>query len=150
MGLFYLSGLLVFLLDRITKYIILKINYDHIELTFFLNLVKVWNKGIAFGLFRDFPNLLNLFLILFTPLILIMIVIFARKQPRLEQILLGCILGGGMGNWLDRVLFGAVLDFIDFHVGKYHWPAFNIADLAISIGLIIILVKWYVFKDSRK
>ncbi|MCS7199195.1 MAG: signal peptidase II [Caldimicrobium sp.] len=150
MGLFYLSGLLVLLLDRITKYLILKINYDHIELTFFLNLVKVWNKGIAFGLFRDFSNFLNIFLILFTPLILIMILIFARKQPRFEQILLGCIFGGGMGNWLDRVLFGAVLDFIDFHVGKYHWPAFNIADLAISISLIIFLVRCYVFKDFRK
>lgn len=146
---FYIPALAVFLLDRLTKYLVLKAEYEIIEITPFLNLVKVWNRGIAFGFLRESPDIFNFLLILLTPLVLLAVIFFAKRVSGIERVSLSLILGGGLGNWLDRIAFGAVLDFIDVHVRNYHWPAFNIADAAISLGLILFLVN-HVLKDIRK
>jgi len=131
---FYLLALLTFLLDRLSKYLVLRADYTLVELTPFFNLVKVWNKGVAFGLMGE--GAFSTLLILLIPLLLIMLIFYARKTDKINRVFLGMILGGGLGNWLDRLIFGAVLDFMDLHLKGYHWPAFNVADLAITLGLL--------------
>lgn len=146
---FYTTAGLIFLLDRFTKYLVLKTDFHVIEVLPVLNLVKVWNRGIAFGTLAEGPGFLSLLLLLMTPLILTFVLIIARKSSQRERIFLGMIFGGGLGNWVDRIFFGAVLDFIDLHLGDLHWPAFNIADLAITLG-VILLIGIHVFKNQRK
>ncbi|MCS7149148.1 MAG: signal peptidase II [Caldimicrobium sp.] len=146
---FYITALVVFLFDRLTKYLVLQADYKILEITPFLNLVKVWNKGIAFGFFRESPDIFNFLLILLIPLILLAVFFFAKRVSGVDRVSLSLIFGGGLGNWLDRIALGAVLDFIDIHVRNYHWPAFNIADASISLGLILFLFN-HVLKDIRK
>lgn len=147
MKLFFLSASFVFLLDRITKYLALQSPYERIEVLPFLNLVKAWNKGVAFGVFHNHAEIFSPLLLILTPLILIFLLIFARKTDNINKVIFGAIFGGGLGNWLDRLIFGAVFDFIDWYMGNLHWPAFNIADLAISLSLIVFVIR-YVFKNS--
>ncbi len=146
MQVFYISALFIFLLDRLTKYLVLRSDYTILEVTPFLNLVKVWNKGIAFGVMAGASNTFSILLILLTPLILIFLYFYARKTDKTNKALIGMIFGGGLGNWMDRISFGAVLDFIDFHYKNYHWPAFNIADAGITLGLILLVLR-NVFKN---
>ncbi len=147
MKVFYLSATFVFLIDRVSKYILLKVPYERIELLPFLALVKAWNKGIAFGILHQASQVIFLALIVLIPVVLIIIFFLAKKADRVSRILFGLIFGGGLGNWIDRITFGAVFDFIDLYLGAFHWPAFNLADLAITIGLIFFLIK-YAFKNS--
>ncbi len=141
MQIFYLFAFFVFLLDRLTKYLILRADYTIIEITSFLNLVKVWNKGVAFGFMGGSPETFQILLTILIPLIMLLLYFYARKTDKFNKALLGIIFGGGLGNWLDRVSFGAVLDFIDIHYKNFHWPAFNVADLAITIGLILLVAR---------
>lgn len=105
----------------------------------FFNLTLIHNKGAAFGLFQ---NQLHLFLIFSLIAIIIIFIIslrYARKEPKL-QILLGLVLGGAFGNLIDRLRIGYVVDFLDFYLFKYHWPAFNVADSAICVGIGILTI----------
>lgn len=147
MHLFWLTASLIFFLDRITKYFILKASFLEIKVLPFLRIVKLWNKGIAFGMFANVENYGTLILGILNILILGITYLWARKisfQERKNSIFLvalGLIFGGGLGNLIDRILFGKVLDFIDLHIGSFHWPAFNIADLAVTISLFLIFFK---------
>jgi signal peptidase II len=138
---FYLAASLVFILDRLTKHLVLLADYHRIELLPFLALVKVWNRGVAFGLFSS-TDAANLFFALATALALVVILYLSRRVDIMARIGYGLIFGGGLANLVDRVVFGGVLDFIDLHVGGLHWPAFNIADLAITIGVIVLLFAY--------
>ncbi|MFN3567323.1 MAG: signal peptidase II [Caldimicrobium sp.] len=144
MNKFFLSATLVFLLDRLTKYIAIQSDYLTLEVTSFLNIVKTWNRGIIFGLFHNASDIISIFFLILIPLVLIVLLVIARKADPTNKILYGAIFGGGLGNWLDRLFFGAVFDFIDLHIGEFHWPSFNLADLAISIALILLFIR-YVF-----
>ena len=111
-----------------------------IPMTPFFNLVMTWNRGVSFGLFNnDSP-----YNALILPLIAIVIsallgIWLARAHKPILAYGLGSVIGGAVGNLIDRVRFGAVADFLDFHVWGYHWPAFNIADSAITIGVAILI-----------
>lgn len=141
---FYLIASLVFILDRLTKHLVLLADYHRIELLPFLALVKVWNKGVAFGLFSS-ADAANLIFALASALALVVVLYLSRRADALAKLGYGLIFGGGLANLVDRIVFGGVLDFIDLHVGGLHWPAFNIADLAITIGVIVL-----VFAYSKK
>ncbi|MGB9762176.1 MAG: signal peptidase II [Caldimicrobium sp.] len=141
MQLFYFFALIIFLFDQITKYLILRWNYTFLEITPFLNLVKIWNKGMAFGLMEESFKIFSILILFLIPLILFLVYLYAKKTDKINKILLGIIFGGGLGNWLDRIRYGAVLDFIDLHYQNYHWPAFNIADVAITVGLILFILR---------
>jgi signal peptidase II len=141
---FYLTASLVFILDRLTKHLVLLADYHRIELLPFLALVKVWNRGVAFGLFSS-ADWANLFFALVAALALVVVLYLSRSVGTFAKIGYGLIFGGGLANLVDRVVFGGVLDFIDLHAGGLHWPAFNIADLAITIGVIVL-----VFAYSKK
>jgi len=135
---FYLIASLVFILDRLTKHLVLLADYHRIELLPFLALVKVWNKGVAFGLFSS-ADAANLIFALASALALVVVLYLSRRADALAKLGYGLIFGGGLANLVDRVGFGGVLDFIDLHAGGLHWPAFNVADLAITIGVIVLL-----------
>jgi len=145
MRLFWLNTTIIFLLDRITKYLILKAEFEKIKILSILNIVKVWNKGIAFGIFSK-PGTFVI-LILITAIILVFAYIWAKKissqtpEDKISLIALGMLFGGGLGNLADRILFGEVLDFLDLHIDSFHWPAFNLADAAITFSLFLLFYK---------
>ena len=113
----------------------------------FLNIYLVWNEGVAFGLFSfDQKYLYNLLTILIAIIILI-IIIMIKKNSGFKKISLILILGGALGNVFDRIIYRAVPDFLDFHVGNFHWFIFNVADIFISLGVIfMILSEFFVNK----
>lgn len=147
MRLFWLSASLTFLLDRITKYLILKAEFNKMEILPILNIVKVWNKGIAFGIFSKTGAKGFIILILITIIVLGISYFWAKKiysknkEDKVFLLSLGMLFGGGLGNLTDRVLFGSVLDFIDLHLKDLHWPAFNVSDMAITFSLFLLLYK---------
>ena len=139
---FYIAST-IFILDRLSKYFILELSNSedsfYIPITSFLNLNLVWNSGIAFGLFsfneQFYYNILTLIIILITFVVLF----FAIKSSRVEKIGFSMIFGGSLGNIFDRLYYSAVVDFIDFHINNIHWFIFNIADIFISLGVIILI-----------
>ena len=133
----------IFILDRLSKYFILKLsNSDdifNISITSFLNFNLVWNSGIAFGLFsfneQFYYNVITLVIIIIT----LVILFFAIKSSGVERIGFSIILGGSLGNIFDRLYYAAVVDFIDIHINNIHWFIFNVADIFISLGVIILI-----------
>ena len=109
-----------------------------IELSPFLNFILVWNAGIAFGLFANLPYSNILFIMLSS--IIVGIIIYIQIKDGKNRNIYALIIAGAIGNIFDRMYYGAVLDFIDFHISKYHWPAFNIADSLICIGAVFLLL----------
>lgn len=118
--------------------------YMMARVTNFFNVVFTWNPGAAFSAFRSLGDSLPLVIILGTAIIigLILYYLFCRAQSY-ERVPLIMIAGGALGNLLDRVRFGAVIDFLDFHIGGWHWPAFNVADIFISVGVMLYVLNWY-------
>ncbi len=110
-----------------------------IEVTFFFNLVEVWNTGISFGLMRNMAYS-QWILSGIASVILLVMGWFLRSADKTTSVIgLGFIIAGGFGNIIDRVRFGAVADYLDFHVYGYHWPAFNLTDIAIFIGVALFV-----------
>lgn len=140
--------------DQATKYWLIEVMYSvgrQIEVTGFFNLVMVWNRGISFGLFQS-GDTGRWVLSLLAAAVSIGLVIWLRRIDRkLTGYGIGAVLGGAVGNLIDRVSpRGAVADFFDFHVMGYHWPAFNIADVAITIGVGLILVDSFIDDGGQK
>ena len=136
---------LIFLviLDQTTKTIIVN-NLpllDELRVFEYLNIVLVYNRGAAFGIFSDGFLWQKIFLV-FIPIgitIVISYVIFSKTNANYFKLGLTLILAGALGNLIDRIRLGYVVDFIDFHVGDLHWPAFNVADFVINIGAALII-----------
>jgi len=121
----------------------------------FFSLVLVHNRGISFGLLGRMPPWMAPLLTGFTSLVaLALIVWLARARESLVALTLGLIVGGALGNIIDRVRVGAVTDFLDFHLGPHHWPAFNLADSAICMGVVILvlisIVRPSIMKEDTK
>ena len=135
--------IIIFSLDRISKfYVILQseknISYDLFK-SKFLNINLVWNDGIAFGLLSfDKDHLYNLLTILIIVLIII-IFLMVLKSKGFKKYSLLMVLGGALGNLYDRIYFKAVPDFIDFHIGNFHWFIFNVSDIFISLGVLFLI-----------
>lgn len=133
-------------LDQISKHIIL-LNFGETsrlisEITSFFNIVLVWNHGISFGMFSNHPEWVPLILLGVTLAITIALIIWlAKAERRITSAALGLVIGGAIGNIIDRIIYGAVVDFLDFSIAGYHWPAFNIADASIFIGVVLLLIE---------
>jgi len=135
---------IVFLSDRVSKYIILKLSQPlgelNISVTSFLNFHLIWNNGIAFGLFsfeQDFYyNLFTLLIITITSIVIWL----SYKADGLEKISYLLIIGGSLGNIFDRILYSSVPDFIDISINNFHWFIFNVADIFISIGVVLLII----------
>ncbi len=106
------------------------------------NIVFTWNPGTSFSILREVPPFV---LILLTGFIIGFIGYYTFKRaPSHERAPLALIIGGAIGNLIDRIRFGAVVDFLDFHIGPHHWPAFNVADICICVGVAWYLLRWYI------
>lgn len=130
-------------LDQIHKITMLNIyGYETgllVKVTDFFNLVMVWNRGVSFGMFGG-AEYSNLIFCLISSAVSLFLIFFAYKTPdKVESILMSIIAGGAIGNILDRIFYGAVADFFDFHINNYHWPAFNIADSFITVATISLM-----------
>lgn len=112
-----------------------------VEITPFFNLVLVWNTGVSFGLFQSGSELGRWLLVGLAAVIAVALLVWLRHERRTApRLAIWLILAGALGNVLDRLRFGAVVDFLDFHAFGYHWPAFNVADSAIVVGAAILVV----------
>ena len=132
--------------DQITKYMI-KLNltlHDSIRvIDRFFNLTHILNPGGAFGFFASSSPEIRTFIFLFLSTLVALFVLWFYKKSAPDYVFLSyglaLIFGGAMGNLIDRFRYGKVVDFLDFYIGTYHWPAFNVADSAISIGMGIMI-----------
>ncbi|MFP4429065.1 MAG: signal peptidase II [Desulfovermiculus sp.] len=113
----------------------------------FLNLVHVQNRGSAFGFLSQNQGLWQPFFFIVITIAAIAIIFSlmysGHRRDKIFQFSLGAILGGAVGNLIDRVMFGQVTDFVDLYIGNLHWPAFNVSDMAISIGALLLLIAVY-------
>ena len=145
-------ALVVIILDQVTKYAITRAFALHeiVEITSFFNLVLVYNTGAAFSLLADAAGWQRGLFIAIALSASVWIVWLLRQHPSetLFCLALSLILGGALGNVIDRVLYGGVVDFLDFHAFGMHWPAFNVADAAISCGAALLI--WDALKPKRK
>ena len=140
--------LTIFILDRISKIYVInffdQVSFDEIYLLEFLNIYLIWNKGIAFGLMSfdnvTIYNIITLLIILIT----LIVFYFSMKNKDITGYFFAMIFAGSLGNLFDRLKYSGVPDFIDLHIGNYHWFIFNVADIAISLGVIcLILVELF-------
>ena len=129
----------VIILDVVTKMIIVKqvAFHETIKVLPFINIVHIENKGAAFGLFA---GLGNVFFIIISLVAIVFIAYYLKTvQKKMEIISLSLVLGGAVGNLIDRIRIGKVTDFIDFYINNWHWPSFNVADSALTVGIILFL-----------
>ena len=133
----------VFAGDRFTKWLVLDVwglGDRSFEVTPFFNVVTVWNTGVSFGMLQSQSGMAPMLLSgLALAIVVALFVWLRRAENRVMAFALGLIIGGALGNTFDRLTFGAVFDFLDFHAAGYHWPAFNVADSAIVAGVIALL-----------
>jgi signal peptidase II len=140
--------------DQLTKWLVLGFfenRYPRVELTGFFNLVLVFNKGAAFSLFAQAAGWQTPLLAAFALAAAVIVSVLIVRNPGRGLLCLGLalILGGALGNLIDRVRFGHVVDFLDFHALGWHWPAFNVADSAISVGAVILILEGFVHHEKR-
>lgn len=127
---------------------LIPVSYLMSHVTDWFNLVFTWNHGTSFSLFRALGESAPIMIIIATGAIIGFIVYYLfYRAHSYERIPLALITGGALGNLIDRIRFGAVIDFLDFHIGGYHWPAFNVADICIVVGVGLYLLNWYMARQ---
>ena len=145
--------LVIFFLDRISKFYVISqseknLSYDLFQ-SKFLNISLIWNEGIAFGLLSfeksHFYNILTILIIIVVLIIFFMIL----KSKGLKKYSLLMIVGGALGNLYDRIFYKAVPDFIDFHLGNIHWFIFNVSDIFITLGVILMIILELTNKEKN-
>tara|TARA_X000001036_G_C20449396_1_gene712713 strand:- start:39 stop:542 length:504 start_codon:yes stop_codon:yes gene_type:complete len=134
--------LLIFLLDRFSKVQIIN-NYNDkiLFINNFINLDLIWNTGIGFGLLKSDSNIIYNIISSLIGIVISILFYISIISQKFEKFIFSIIIGGALGNFYDRVFFSAVPDFIDLHYGNFHWFTFNLADIFITIGIIIFLLK---------
>lgn len=147
---------LVILLDQLSKLAVLQwlpFGYPGQSLMPYINLVHVYNKGAAFSFLADQPGWQRWFFTLFALGVCGALLVWLRKLPaaaRWSPVAYSLIIGGALGNLIDRLAYGHVVDFIDFHVGQWHYPAFNLADSAICVGAVMIVLEGLLFRRPQR
>ena len=152
---FYISLLVsvfIFTLDRISKIYVINLSKNSFDIELytskFLNITLVWNEGIAFGLFSASHEYWYNFLTIAISFVALIILIMSIRQDGVQKYFLLIVLGGALGNLYDRIFFRAVPDFIDLHVENFHWFIFNIADIFITFG-VIMLILWEILPLNK-
>lgn len=160
--LFFLGILIAFLVaffDLLTKRIIFAaleniafeqaIKYPEIKITSFFNIVYVWNYGVSFGMFNNLKNSQIVFCLVQLTIVLILSFWLYNNKKTHITCAVGFIIGGALGNVIDRARYGAVADFLDFHLFSQHWPAFNLADSFVFIGVMLLIFEDFIFKTKK-
>ena len=130
------------ILDQLTKYIAFIVLFKDKQvliINHFLNFRPVWNDGISFGMLQGYGNYGRIVFIIIALIISLWIIIYSKKLNTIGFIGYNLIAGGAIGNVIDRVIYGKVIDFIDVHYKGYHWPTFNMADSFIFIGVLLFI-----------
>lgn len=147
-------SLLVIVLDQLSKLWVLSAldSYQVIELLPVFNLTLVFNEGAAFSFLHDAGGWQRWLFIGLALLVSVVLVVWLARLPRHERLeawALSLVIGGALGNVIDRIRIGRVVDFLDFHWGGAHWPAFNLADSAITCGVVLLLLAGFVVKRNE-
>lgn len=139
----FFTIIIIFSLDRISKFYVISQNEKNFTPDLFtskyLNISLIWNEGIAFGLLSFNESYFYNFLTILIAIIIVIIFFMILRNKGLKKYSLLMILGGALGNLYDRIFFKAVPDFIDFHIGNFHWFIFNVSDIFISIGVLFLI-----------
>jgi len=150
---FFITTLIVAVVDQLTKVIItslMGLNTVHKVIPGLFDIVYFRNTGSAFGMMHGASSLKTILMTAFTITAIIVIAFMARRaRGTIQPLALPLISGGALGNLIDRLLAGSVVDFLDAHLGAYHWPAFNLADTAITTGVIISIILMYKKEGSK-
>ena len=145
---------LIYFLDRLTKIYVIQLDKNNFGSDIFnsayLNIVLIWNKGIAFGLLSFNESYLYNILSLIISIIIIILIIMLLKSQGFKRYSLLMIVGGALGNLHDRIFYNVVPDFIDFHVGNFHWFIFNVSDIFITLGVFSMIVLELVDNKTEK
>ncbi|MES9898185.1 MAG: signal peptidase II [Sedimenticola sp.] len=146
-------SLVIIVLDQVSKQLAetMMLAYETVPVMPFFNLTLAYNEGAAFSFLSDQGGWQRwLFVVLATVVTLVLVGWLARlRDERILAISLALVIGGAVGNLIDRLLFGHVIDFLDVYYGTWHWPAFNIADSAITIGVVLLLLDSF-FEGSKR
>ena len=145
--------IIIFSLDRVSKFYVILNSESNLSPSLFtskfLNINLIWNEGIAFGLLsfdqKLYYNLLTVVILIITAIILWMV----SRSNGMEKIAFLIIFGGSLGNIFDRVLYKSVPDFIDFHINNFHWFIFNVADIFITLGVILLIYLELIVKTKK-
>ena len=133
----------IFIFDRISKIYILSLSRENFEAELyestFLNIILIWNKGIAFGLLSFDQSYFYNLITIFITLIIFILIVLIFKSENLKKYSYILVTGGALGNLFDRIIYNSVPDFIDIHYNELHWFIFNIADIFITIGIICLI-----------
>lgn len=142
----------IFFLDIFTKNLAEKLFIKPVELLPVLEFYLIYNKGVAFGLLGNLPEVLRIPILILIPIVATIITYFFAVLERSKFIAfcMGLIGGGALGNLYDRIFLGEVRDFIHLHLGHYYWPAFNVADASITLGVILLILKQFFAKNPLK
>ena len=144
----------VYFFDRLTKMFVIQLDKNNLGSDIFnstyLNIVLIWNKGIAFGLLSFNEDYLYNILSVIISMIVVVLVIMSIKSQGFKRYSLLMVIGGALGNLHDRIFFKAVPDFIDFHIGSFHWFIFNVADIFITIGVISMIILELINNNKQK
>lgn len=144
--------LAIFFTDRVTKFYLLNLQAEGIDIDFyiysFLNFYLVWNSGIGFGLASMEANIYYHIVTTIIVIVNIGLIYFLVKSKGGYAYLLALIIGGSLGNLLDRIYYHAVPDFIDLHLANYHWFIFNVADIFITLGIIGLILAELTKKEK--
>ena len=146
--LFALIILIIFIIDRISKInIINNFNENSYFINSFTNLDLIWNVGIGFGFLSTDSNLIYGLITLFIALVILMLIYVLILSNNLDKLIYSMIIGGAIGNFYDRLMFKAVPDFIDLHYNNFHWFTFNVADIFITVGIMIFILRSFFVKN---
>jgi signal peptidase II len=146
-------SVVVLLLDQCTKLLAdaMLVLHQQVAVVPYLALFKAYNPGAAFSFLGDASGWQRWFFIVIAVIVIVVLLVWLRRLTAAEKatsLALALILGGAVGNLIDRLVYGYVIDFIDVYYGSWHWPAFNIADMAISVGAFLLLLD--AFRGGRE
>tara|TARA_B100000029_G_scaffold509074_1_gene597445 strand:+ start:247 stop:717 length:471 start_codon:yes stop_codon:yes gene_type:complete len=148
----YLILIILFFIDRISKIYLINLQSTGTDVDYyiypFLNIYLVWNTGIGFGLFSLESNIVYHAVTFLIAIVNIILLVFLIRSKGSNSFLISIILGGSLGNLFDRIYYYAVPDFIDFHIGNFHWFVFNIADIFITVGIIGLILSEFIKKEK--
>lgn len=149
-------AVIIIVADQLSKYYILHhflgLN-SYVQFGDYFNVVRAWNTGVSFSMFNDYGNIGAYVLSGIAIAVVVALFVWLRgEKDKAIQTALGMIMGGAIGNVIDRLRLGAVFDFLDFHIEENHWPAFNVADsfICIGAGLIILISVIAKFKKNKE
>lgn len=140
--------IIIFFLDRYSKNKIIRdYNDDSYFFNNYLNLDLIWNSGIGFGLFSTASDLIYNFITTIIAIVIFYLTYISLLSKKIDKLIYCIILGGAVGNFYDRLVYKSVPDFIDIHYGNVHWFTFNVADIFISIGIMLFMFKSFFYKS---